>query len=73
MKSGYIVGLDSQADTGCSVEHAYVNEFVDGKSVNVNGFTSNLGSIDNLTIAHVQYEFYKEDGTEVLREHNNTI
>ena len=67
------MGLEYWADTGCSGKYAYVNEFVEGKSVNVPGFISTLVSIDNLPIAHVLYSFDKEDGTMVLFEHNNTI
>ena len=73
MKSGFILGLDSWADTGFSGKHAYVDGFVEGNSVNVTGFKSTLGSIDNLPIAHVLYEFDKENGNVVLLEHNNTI
>ena len=46
MKSGGRLGLYYWADTGCSVKHAYVDEFFEGKSVNVTGFTSTLGYID---------------------------
>ena len=53
MKLGCRLGLDSWADTVCSGKHAYVDEFIEGKSVNVTGFTSTLGSIDNLIIYHV--------------------
>ena len=60
-------------DTGCSGKHAYFDGFLEGKSVNVTGFTSTLGSIDNIPIDNVLYEFYKEGGTVVLIEHNNTI
>ena len=65
--------LDSWAETGCSGKHDYTDELVQGKSVNVTGFTYALISIDNLPISHVLYAFYKEDGTVVLLEHNNTI
>ena len=45
----------------------------EGNSVNITGFTSTLGCIDNLPIAHVLYEFDKEDVTVVLLEQINTI
>ena len=67
------MGLDSWADTGCLGKHAYVEKFVEFKSVYVIGFTSTLGYIDNLPIAHVLYAFDKGDGTLVFLEHNNTI
>ena len=67
------MGLDSWVDTDCSGKHTYVDEFVEGNSVNVTGLTSTLGSIDNLPVAHVLHSFDKEDGTMVLLEHNTTI
>ena len=73
MKSGCRLGLDYWADTGWSVKHPYVDEFIEGKSVNVTGSTYNLGYIDNLPIAHVLYVFYKEYGTLVFLEQKNTI
>ena len=73
MKSGCRLGLDYWSETGCSDKHAYVDEFVEGKSVNVTGSTSTLVSIDNIPISDVLYEFDKEDGTVVWLEHNNTI
>ena len=59
IKSGFRLSLDSWADTGCSVKHDYVDYFFKGKGVNVTGFVSNLGSIDNFLISHVLYVFYK--------------
>ena len=44
-----------------------------GNSGNVTRFTSTLGYIDNLPIAHVLYAFDKDGVTVVLREHNNII
>ena len=73
MKSGCRLGLDYWADTGWSVKRAYVDEFVEVKSVNVTEWTYILGSIYNLPIDHVLYIFDKEDVTVVLLEHNNTI
>ena len=73
MKSGCRLGLDYWADTGFPDKHPYVDEFIDGKGVNVTGFTYTLVSIDNLPIAHVLYTFDKDDETVVFIEHNNTI
>ena len=73
MKSRCRLGLDSWDDTGCSCKHAYVDGFVEGKSVNVTGFTSTFVYIYNITISHVLYAFDKEYGTVVLIEHNNTV
>ena len=57
MIPGCILVLDYWADTGLSVKHAYVDGFVEGKSVHLTGFTSTLVSIDNLPIDHVLYIF----------------
>ena len=65
--------MDSWSDTGCSGKHAYVDEFVDGNSVNVTGLTSTLGSIYNLPISRLLCAFDKNYVTIVLLEHNNTI
>ena len=73
MESGFRLGTDSWADTGCSGENAYVDEFVEGNCVNVTGITPTLVSIDNLPIAHLLYVFDKEYVTVVLFEHNHTI
>ena len=73
MKSGFRLGLYFWANTGWSGKHAYFDELVEVKIVNVTGFTSNLESIKDLPISHVLYAFDKEDGTVVLPEHNNTI
>ena len=67
------MGLEYWADTSCSGKHAYVDEVFEGKSVNITGFTSTFGSIDDLPISHVLYAFDKEDETLVLLEQNNTV
>ena len=67
------MGLDSCYDTGFSGKHYYVDEFVEGKSVNVTGLKSTLGYIDKLLIYNFLYTFNKEYGTVVLLKHNNTI
>ena len=73
MISGCRLGPDSWTETGFSGKHAYVEDFFEGKCVNVTGLTSNLGSIDNLPITYVLYAFDKDDETMVLLEKNNTI
>ena len=67
------MGLDSWAGTGSPGKYAHVDEFVEGKSVNVSGFTSTLVSIDDRPISHVLCAFDKEGGTVVLLEYNNAI
>ena len=73
MKSGCILVLNSWSDTFFPVKHAYVDEFVEVNIFSITGFTYTLGKIYNLLISHVFYKFYKEDGTVVFLENNNTI
>ena len=51
--SGCHLGIDTWADTMCSGKHAFVEEFVEGKSVTATGFTPSLGSLPSLPIANV--------------------
>ena len=72
-KNGCRLGLDSWADTSCSGKHAFVDEFILGKSVTATGFTSSLGSMKNLPLANVLYAYDTNRGTTLLLEHSNTI
>ena len=56
------LALDSYADTSCSSRHAFVEEFIEGKTVSVTGFFSSLGSVKNLLMANVLYAYDKVDG-----------
>ena len=67
------LGIDSWADTGCSIRHAYVEEFVVGKAVSATGFSPSLGKLDNLRYVHVLYAYGHQDGTTLIIKHNNTI
>ena len=71
--NGTRLGFDSWADTSCAGKHAYVEAFIEGRSVTATGFSSTLGSIDNLNIAHVIYAYDMNDGNTVLLENNNAI
>ena len=70
---GCKLGIDSWADTCCAGKHAYVEEFVEGKTVTATGFTSTLGSISNLPIANVLYAYDAKDGSVIILECNNSI
>ena len=74
---GTRLGFDSWADTSCAGKHAFVDSFVEGRSVNASGFTHALGSIKNLPIANVIYAYDCSDGTTVMilniYEGNNKI
>ena len=67
------LGLDTWADTGCLGKHAYVEEFIVGKTVTAMGFSPSLGKLENLTYAHVLYVYDQETGSVLLLDHNNTI
>ena len=73
MKEGTRIGIDTWADTSCAGRHAYVEEFVLGKFVNASGFTSQLGTIKSLPIAHVLYAYDDENGKTIILESNNAI
>ena len=65
--------MDTWADVGCAGKHAYVEEFIMGKTVTAMSFPPSLGKLENLTYAHVLYAYDHEDGSVLLLEHNNTI
>ena len=73
MQSGCRLGFDTWADTSCSGKHAFVEAFVEGKMVTATGFSSNLGKLENLYVAHVVYAYDLDDGNVLLLENNNTI
>ena len=57
LRNGCKLGLDTWADTGCSGKHAYVEEFLIGKTVTAMGFSSSLRKLDNLPYANVLYAY----------------
>ena len=64
--NGCKLGLDTWVDTGYSGRHAYVDEFLIGKTVTAMGFSSSLWKLDNLPYAHVSYAYNYEDGLVLL-------
>ena len=73
IRNGCRLGFDTWADTSCSGKHAYVEAFVEGKMVTATGFSSTLGQLENLHVAHVVYAHDLNDGSVILLENNNTI
>ena len=67
------LGIDSWANTGYSGKHAYVEEFISGRTVNATGFAPSLGSLKNLPIDNVLYAYDTPSGKTVLLEHKNVI
>ena len=67
------LGIDSWADTYCAGKHAFVEEFIEGKSVKATGFKSSLLSLSNLPITNVVYAYHAPDGTAIILECNNLI
>ena len=49
--------IDSWVDTSCAEKHAHIGSYVEGKLVNTSGFSSSLGSIDDLPIVNVVYTY----------------
>ena len=70
---GCRLGIDTWADTSCSGKHAYVESFVEGRTVNATGFTSSLGTMTNLPIANVLYAYDTHHGETIIIENYNTI
>ena len=67
------LGIDSWADIGCPGRHAYVEEFIVGKTVSATGCSPSLEKLDNLHYAHFLYAHDHQDGTTLIIKHNNTI
>ena len=61
LRNGCKLGLDTWADIGCEGKHAYVEEFIIGKTVIAMSFSPSLGKLENLTYAHVLYAYDHED------------
>ena len=72
-REGCRLGLDLWADTSCAGKHAFVEEFIEGRSVTATGFLPSLGSASNLPIANVIYAYDTHDGQVLLLESNNAI
>ena len=70
---GTRLGFDSWADTSCAGRHAYIESFIEGKSVNAVGFSSSLGSLKNLPIVNAVYAYDYNDGHTILLENFNAI
>ena len=73
LMNGTRLGFDSWADTSCAGKHAFVESFVEGKTVNAVGFSHSLGKLENLPIANVVYAYDFSDGRTVLIENFNAI
>ena len=73
MLSGTRLGFDSWADTSCAGRHAFVESFVEGKSVNAVGFSTSLGTLSNLPIANVLYAYDTAQGNTLIIENCNAI
>ena len=71
--NGCKLGIDTWVDTNCAGHHAFVEEFIIGKTVNATGFTSHLGSVPDLPVANVLYAYDTTQGTVILLECNNAI
>ena len=70
---GTRLGFDTWADTSCAGRHAYIESFIEGKSVNAVGFSSSLGSLKNLPIVNAVYAYDYADGQTVLLENFHAI
>ena len=73
LQKGTRLGFDTWADTSCSGKHAYVKEFILGRSVTATGFSNSLGTLENLPLVHVMYAYDTQQGETIILENHNTI
>ena len=73
LQYGCKLGIDSWADTCCAGRHAHVLEFIEGKTVTASDFSSDLGSLTNLSMANVAYAYDTPHGETLLLIVNNAI
>lgn len=73
LQFGCKLGIDSWADTCCAGHHAHVLEVLKGKSVTTSGFSSDLGSLTDLSIANVTYAYDTYMGETLILVIDNTI
>ena len=66
LNEGCKMGFDTWAYTSCVGKHAHVLEWIDGHTVTAEGFTGNLGKLENLPIANVAYVYDTSDGVTVI-------
>ena len=73
LHDGCLLGLDTWADSSVVGRHAYINSYVDGKSVTASGFASSLPSLNNIPIVNCTFAYDGEDGQVYLLEVNNAL
>ena len=73
LQYGTRLGIDSWADTSCAGKHAYVESFIDGRTVTAGGFSPSLGKLRDLPIANVLYAHDLHDGTTIVLENCHAI
>ena len=73
LRDGCLLGIDSWADTSVVGRHAFINTFIDGKSVTAQGFASSLPSIKNIPIVNCNFAYDTGDGKTYILELNNAL
>ena len=73
LQYGCKLDIDSWADTCCAGRHAHVLEFIEGKTVSATGFSSELGSLTDLSMANVAYAYDTPHGEILILIVNNAI
>ena len=73
LRDGCTLGLDTWADTSVVGRHAFINSYVDGKSVTAQGFASSLPSLNNIPIVNCSFAYDSPDGTVYILEINNAL
>ena len=65
--------IDTLANTACSGNHAFLEEFVMGKFITAKVFTTDLGFIENIPIVNVLYDYDAANGETITLEENNSF
>ena len=55
--NGSRLRIDTWADIACAGKHSFVEEFVTGNFITAKGFTTALGSLENIIIANFLYAY----------------
>ena len=73
LRNGCKLGFDSYADTCCAGKHAWVESFVEGRTVSASGFSNTMEVLENLPLANVLYAYDTQEGETFILRVNNAI
>ena len=73
MNNGWKLGIDLWSDTCCAGLHAHIFEIHEGSTITVEGFSGDLGKLENLPLANVGYAYDTINGETFILQMNNSI